>query len=376
MRVTPRQIVTLDAVMRKIPELIAALIRPEIRALSSYHVPDARGLIKLDAMENPYSWPDSLKAAWLERLRAIDVNRYPDPAAETLKARLREALRIPVTAALMLGNGSDELIQIIVQALALPGACVMAPVPTFVMYRQIAQAFGLKFVGVPLGADFALDRAATIDAIARERPAVVFISYPNNPTGNLFDVHAIEAVIEAALGLVVLDEAYHAFAQASFMDRLDKYPNLLVLRTLSKQGLAGLRLGLLAGARPWIEELDKIRLPYNVNSLTQASVEFALAHREVFDVQCREICRERESLHRALSQVEGIEVWPSATNFLLFRVSGGRTARSVYDSLRRDRILIKNLDTPGALGGCLRVTVGTPAENAAFLAALRKACDA
>lgn len=362
--------------MRKISDMIAELIRPEIRALGSYHVPDARGLIKLDAMENPYSWPDALKREWLERLRAVDVNRYPDPAAASLKAKLRDALAIPAGAELLLGNGSDELIQIIVQALARAGAVVASPVPTFVMYQQIATGLGLRFVGVPLGAEFALDRAAMTDAIARERSAVVFLSYPNNPTGNLFDVADVEAILQTAPGIVVLDEAYHAFANASFMDRIAAYPNLLVLRTLSKQGLAGLRLGILAGAKPWIEELDKIRLPYNVNSLSQASVEFALEHRDVFDAQCRDICRERDSLHRALAEIEGITVWPSRTNFLLFRVSGRRTAREIHQSLLGDRILIKNLGAPGALNGCLRVTVGTPAENAAFLASLRKACGA
>jgi histidinol-phosphate aminotransferase len=360
----------------EISQKVARLIRPEIQALKTYHVPDARGLIKLDAMENPYPWPEALKPAWLERLRAVDINRYPDPAATALKARLREALAVPSGAALMLGNGSDELIQIIVLALARPGAVVLAPVPTFVMYRQIAVASGLRFVGVPLTSDFALDRAAVLVAITAERPAVIFLSYPNNPTGNLFDAADVEAIVKSAPGLVVVDEAYHAFANASFMDRIGRYPNLLVMRTLSKQGLAGLRLGMLVGAEAWIDELDKVRLPYNVNVLTQASVEFALEHRETFDAQCREICGERDKLCRALSQVPGIEVWPSRTNFLLFRVTNGPPARQRYEALRRDGILIKNLDAPGALSGCLRVTVGTPAENAAFLVALKKTCGA
>lgn len=351
-------------------------IRPEVLALRSYHVPEARGLIKLDAMENPYSWPDALKSAWFERLRAIDINRYPDPGASALKARLREALAVPADAALMLGNGSDELIQIIVLALARPGAVVLAPVPTFVMYQQIALAAGLRFVGVPLRADFGLDRPAMLAAIANHQPAVVFLAYPNNPTGNLFDAVDVEAVLEAAPGLVVLDEAYHAFAGASFMDRLDRHANLLVMRTLSKQGLAGLRLGILAGAAAWLDELDKVRLPYNVGSLPQASAEFALAHRRVFDEQCRTICEERERLYQALRRLPGITVWPSRTNFLLFR-STGRSAGEIHQALLRDGILIKYLDgAGGVLHGCLRVTIGTPAENASFLSALQKACGA
>ncbi|MFL6624280.1 MAG: histidinol-phosphate transaminase [Sulfurifustis sp.] len=360
--------------MANIDDILRRLIRPEVQALKSYHVPDARGLIKLDAMESPYPWPESLKPAWLERLRALDVNRYPDPSARQLKARLREALAVPAAADILLGNGSDELIQMIVMALARPDAVVLAPVPTFVMYEQIAIACGVRFVGVPLAADFGLDRAAMLAAVAAHRPAVIFLSYPNNPTGNLFDARAMEALLEASPGLVVVDEAYHAFARASFMDRLARYPNLLVMRTLSKQGLAGLRLGILIGAPAALGEFDKVRLPYNINSLTQASAEFALAQDETFAGQCREITGERERLYEALRQVPGVEAWPSRTNFLLFRVSGGRAAE-VHAALRDDGILIKNLDgAGGVLRGCLRVTVGTPDENRAFLAALQKAC--
>lgn len=349
-------------------EKIARWVRPEVRGLKSYHVPDARGLIKLDAMENPYGWPESLKPAWLERLRAVDLNRYPDPTAQALKARLRDTLAIPPGADILLGNGSDELIQIVLLALAQPGAQVLAPTPTFVMYQQVAVAVGMEFVGVPLGADFALDRAAMLKAIRSYSPAAIFLSYPNNPTGNLFEAGDIEAVLEAAPGLVVIDEAYHAFAEASFMDRLPRHPNLVVMRTLSKQGMAGLRLGVLAGAPAWLAEFDKLRLPYNVGSLVQASVEFALAHHEAFDAQCREIREECAKLYLGLSRLPGVQVWPSRANFILFRV---RDAGTVHAHLRRAGVLVKNLHgTNAALAGCLRVTVGTPQENVAFLAAL------
>jgi histidinol-phosphate aminotransferase len=349
-------------------ELIQRLVRPEIRALGRYHVPDARGVIKLDAMENPYPWPESLERAWLERLRTVELNRYPDPRAEELKARLRQALAVPPGAELLLGNGSDELIQLILLALARPGATAMAPVPTFVMYRQIALAVGMEFAGVPLAADFALDREGFLAALASRRPAVVFVSWPNNPTGNLFERADVEAVIAAAPGLVVLDEAYHAFAGATFMDRLAVHPNLLVMRTFSKQGMAGLRLGVLAGAPAWLDVLERVRLPYNINSLTQASAAFALEHAHAFSAQCRAIVAERARLHEALARLPGVDVWPSRTNFLLFRVSG--RAGEVHAGLRAAGVLVKNLDDGGALAGCLRVTVGTPSENDAFLTAL------
>jgi histidinol-phosphate aminotransferase len=353
-----------------ITELIARLVRPEIRALSAYHVPDAAGLIKLDAMENPYGWPEEMKRAWLDVLHEVAINRYPEPDAPRLKRALRKALGVPAGMEILLGNGSDELIQIVALAVAGTNRAVLAPVPTFVMYEMIATFAGMRYVGVPLGADFALDRNAMLAAIEREQPALVFLAYPNNPTGNLFAREDVEAVIRAAPGLVVVDEAYHAFAQESFLSRLPAFPNLLVMRTLSKQGLAGLRLGMLMGDPRLLAEFDKVRLPYNINVLTQASAAFALEHLAVLDEQAARIRAERERLYAAMRAVHGLTVWPSRANFLLFRASG-RLAADVHESLKRGGVLIKNLDPQGgALKGCLRVTVGMPAENDAFLRVL------
>ncbi len=349
---------------------VSRLIRPEIRALTAYHVPDARGLIKLDAMENPYSWPQDVRGQWLEVVRQVDLNRYPDPLARGVKARLREALSVPPEMELLLGNGSDELIQIICLALTTPSATVLAPVPTFVMYQMIAIFTGMRFTGVPLTKDFALDEAAMLEAIERHEPAVIFLAYPNNPTGNLFDAHAIERVIRAAPGLVVVDEAYHAFARESFLGRLGEFDNLLVMRTLSKQGLAGLRLGILAGAPAWLNEFDKVRLPYNLGSLAQASAEFALTQGALLDAQAAQIRTDREALYRELLAIPGVHAWPSRANFILFRTQK-RPATEVFEALLAAKVLIKNLDS--TIPGCLRVTVGTPAENSAFLAALKRA---
>lgn len=352
-------------------DLITRLIRPEIRALKAYHVPDARGLIKLDAMENPYTWSETLKTEWLEVLRDVPINRYPDPAAQALRAQLKQSLAVPAGMDVLLGNGSDELIQLILLGAAQPGAVVLAPEPTFVMYKMIASFVGMQFVGVPLAADFGLDLAGMRAAIKQHQPAVVFLAYPNNPTGNLFDEQAIETLLRESPGLVVVDEAYHAFAQQSFMDRLGRFDNLLVMRTLSKQGLAGLRLGILAGDPVWLAEFDKLRLPYNINSLTQASAEFALKHINMLDEQAARLCAERSRLLHELATLSGVQVWPSAANFILFRT--GRSADTVFAALRQQGVLIKNLSgTGGVLTDCLRVTVGTPDENAAFLAALRR----
>ena len=357
---------------RPAAELARRWVRREIRELDAYAVQDAGGLIKLDAMENPYGWPEELRGPWAERLRAVDVNRYPDPQGERLKQRLRRAMRIPPQAELLLGNGSDEIIQLIMLALGGQDRAVLSVEPGFVMYRMIARFCGLRYVGVPLrGEDFGLDLPAVLRAVQEHRPAVIFLAYPNNPTGNLFDAAGVEELIAAAPGLVVLDEAYAPFTDASFLDSLGAQPNLVVMRTLSKMGFAGLRLGFLAGERAWLQELDKLRLPYNINSLTQASVEFALEHVAAFARQTAAIRAERSRLGRALQALAGLEVFPSEANFLLVRCPPGR-AGGLFEGLRRGGVLIKRLD--GAhplLADCLRITVGTPAENDRLLEVLR-----
>ncbi len=355
-------------------DLVEHWVRPEIRALSAYPVPDASGMIKLDAMENPYAWPAELRAEWAATLGAVDVNRYPDPRAGALKARLREAMGLRDEMGLLLGNGSDEIIQMIAMTLAGPGRAVLSVEPGFVMYRMIATFCGLKYVGVPLRAeDFALDMPALVQAIDEHEPAVVFLAHPNNPTGNLFDAGDMLRVIDEAPGLVVVDEAYAPFTDHSFMDRLGSFDNLLVMRTVSKMGLAGLRLGMLFGAPRWIEEIDKIRLPYNINVLTQSAASLALSRPEVLDTQADAIRAERSRLLEALQATDGVRAYPSEANFVLLRVAEGRAAE-IFEGLKRRRVLIKKMDgSHPLLHDCLRVTVGTPEENRAFLEALRAA---
>lgn len=355
------------------PESAAYWIRPAIQALSAYYVPDPGNMIKLDAMENPYGWPPQLVDKWLRVLRDVELNRYPDPAARRLTESLCDAWRVPETMQVVLGNGSDELIQMLALAVGEPGRVILSPDPTFVMYRMIAEVTGLRYQSVPLSADFSLDPAAMSDAIETYQPAIVFLAYPNNPTGGLFDERAVEEIIQQAPGLVVIDEAYAPFTDASFMPRLGEFPNLLVLRTVSKMGLAGLRLGLLAGPRDWLGEIDKTRLPYNINVLTQTSAMFALQHRDVLDQQARQIRADRAWLQQELMRLAGLQVYPSEANFILFRTPAG-VAGSVFASLKEQGVLIKNLDPSGGrLQDCLRVTVGQPEENRAFVDALRGA---
>ena len=347
------------------------LIRDEIRALSAYHVADSSGLIKLDAMENPYDLPEEMRAEIGRIAASTPVNRYPDPAGGELRARLLEELRLPADCDLLLGNGSDELIQVLAMALARPGAVLMAVEPSFVMFRMIATFVGMRYVGVPLRADFSLDAQRMLEANETHRPALTFIAYPNNPTGNLFDRAAIDRILDAAHGLVVMDEAYHAFAGESFVTDLARRPNVLVMRTLSKLGLAGLRLGMLMGGRDWIHELDKVRLPYNINVLSQRVAAYVLSRREALDAQTATLRAERGRLASALAALPGVTPFPSDANFILFRVV---EADQVFASIRGAGVLIKNLSAGHPLlQGCLRVTVGRPEENARFLAALEGA---
>jgi histidinol-phosphate aminotransferase len=348
-------------------------IRPEVQAIQAYHVADPGTLIKLDAMENPYGWPEAMQQEWLELLREVPLNRYPDPAARELLPLLREAMEVPAEMSVLLGNGSDEIIQMLALALGGEGRTIMAAEPGFVMYRMIAAFSGLNYCGVPLAEDFSLDREAMLAAIEKHDPAVIYLAYPNNPTGNLFDEQSMLEIIRASNGVVVVDEAYHAFAGKSFIGRLGEFDNLLVMRTLSKLGLAGLRLGMLAGPSVWLEQIDKVRLPYNINVLTQASAAFALRHREVFEQQTRTLREERGQLLQALVSLDGVTPYPSAANFILFRVAPGR-ANAVFESLRAQGVLIKNMKaSEGPLADCLRVTVGTPEENDAFMSALVQA---
>jgi histidinol-phosphate aminotransferase len=345
------------------------IIRDEIRALSAYHVPDSAGMIKLDAMENPYPLPGDIQAEIGLLASQAALNRYPDPAAQSLKQRLRQAMGVPSGMELLVGNGSDEIIQVLACAVARPGATLLGVEPSFVMFRMIATFAGLRYAGVPLAPDFTLDLPALLQAIEREKPALTFIAYPNNPTGNLFDADALEQVIAAAPGIVVIDEAYHVFAQRSFLPRLAAHPNLLVMRTLSKLGLAGLRLGLLVGRAQWLNELDKVRLPYNVNVLSQEIAAYVLGRPDVLEAQAAALREERARLGDRLSALPGVQVFPSDANFLLFRLP---RAAQAFDALKRAGILIKKLDgSHPMLHDCLRVTVGTPEQNGQFLAALQ-----
>jgi len=346
------------------------LIRPEILALKAYHVPESEGMVKLDAMENPYALPAEMRRELAQVLAAVDLNRYPDPSGRRLRELLARVMQVPAGMELLLGNGSDDLIQIVTFALARPGAVMMYPAPTFVMYGMDATLSGMKPVAVPLAEDFTLDGGAFVAQVKAHDPALVFIAYPNNPTGVLYREDDVLAILRATRGVVVVDEAYHVFAQKSFMPRLAEFPNLVVMRTVSKLGLAGIRLGYLAARPEWVEQFNKVRQAYNVNVLTQAAALYVLGRIEVLEEQAARIRAERAVLGAALAALEGVTVFPSEANFFMIRVRDGNRT---YEALRRQGVLVKNLQGGPRLDNCLRVTVGTPDENRILLTALREA---
>jgi histidinol-phosphate aminotransferase len=353
------------------PATPQSLLREEILALAPYHVADAEGMVKLDAMENPYLLPPALAAEIGVLAADAPINRYPAPDAPALKAAIRAALPVPAGCEILLGNGSDEIIQLLALAVARPGAAIASIDPTFVMFRMIATFAGLRYVCCPLRADFSLDADAVVAMLERERPALMFLATPNNPTGNAFARADIERIARAAPGLLVVDEAYYAFGDASFLDLAGTLPNVLVMRTFSKLGLAGLRLGFLVGAPAWLEQIEKLRLPYNINVLTQVTATRLLERYGDLAAQATGLRTERGRLAQAMAALPGVEVFASEANFLLFRVA---QATAVFEGLRTRGILIKNVSqVHPLLAGCLRVTVGTPGENTRFVAALRAA---
>ncbi|BBE49961.1 Histidinol-phosphate aminotransferase 2 [Ferriphaselus amnicola] len=346
-----------------------SLLRPELLALRAYHVPPSSGMVKLDAMENPYPLPLELRAEIAQLTAEAAINRYPDASAATLKQAIRRVTDLPAGMDILLGNGSDEIIQLLAMAIAKPGATLLSVEPSFVMYKMISVFTGLDYVGVPLTEDFELDLPAMLSAIEQHQPALVLLAYPNNPTGNLFDAAAVEAIIRATSGLVVVDEAYYAFAADSFLPRLTEFPNLLVMRTFSKLGMAGLRLGFLAGSQAWLGELEKLRLPYNVGVLPQLVAEKLLEHHDVLLAQAEQIKRDRLWLYERLVGTVDVRAWHSEANFILFRIAN---ATKIFERLKACGVLIKNLDGGHpALADCLRVTVGTEDENELFIRALQ-----
>ncbi len=366
--------------MGTLAQRLQRTIRQDIRSMHAYAIQDSTGLVKLDAMENPFRLPEALQQELGERLGRVAINRYPVGCVADVIAALSSYVKLPAGCKLMLGNGSDELISLLALACDVPPseashrgpASVLAPLPGFVMYEMSAKLQGLKFIGVPTTADFELDEVAMLAAIETHRPALTYIAYPNNPTANLFDEGVVERIVEAVgkqHGLVVIDEAYQPFSSRTWMNRVAQHEHVLVMRTLSKFGLAGVRLGYMVGAAALIGEIDKVRPPYNISALNAEATLFALEHAEVFAGQADVLRAERAKLLRVLADMPGAQPFPSEANMILVRVPD---AKKAFEGMRARGVLVKNIEgLHPLLTNCLRLTVGTPEENLLMIDALK-----
>jgi histidinol-phosphate aminotransferase len=358
--------------MTPLADRIAHVIRQDVQSMHGYAIQPSAGLVKLDAMENPFRLPEALQRELGERLGRVAINRYPSQCVADVVAALSRHVRLPPGCKMILGNGSDELIDLLSVACDVPGAGILSPLPGFVMYEMSARLRGLRFTGVPLTADFELDRAAMLAAIERERPSLTYIAYPNNPTANLWDDAVIDDIVAAVgtqQGIVVFDEAYQPFSSRSWLSRMPAHPHVLVLRTLSKFGLAGVRLGYLCGHAALIDEIDKVRPPYNVSVLNAEATLFALDHADEYARQAALLRAERERLQRALRALPGATPFPSEANMILVRVPD---AKRCFDDMKARGVLVKNISAlHPLLANCLRLTVGTPEENTLMIDALK-----
>ena len=359
--------------MTTLAQRMTRYLRADVQGMHGYAVQPSAGMVKVDTMENPFLLPAELRRQLGERLAEVALNRYPAERGEVLRAELAKHALMPQGCDIMLGNGSDELISLLTLAADVPGNVVLAPLPGFVMYEMSAKLQGLKFVGVPTTADFQLDGPGMLAAIQEHQPAIVWLAYPNNPTASLWDDGVIDAIIAAAPGLVVMDEAYQPFASRDSLARLKRHEHVLIMRTMSKFGLAGVRIGYLMGRAPLIAEIDKLRPPFNISVLNCEAALFALEHTDEYARQAEVIRAERSRIFAALQALPGVTPFPSEANMILARVPD---AAAIFAAMKARKVLIKNVSgLHPLLVNCLRITVGTPEENGLMLTAFTAALN-
>ncbi|MBI3584515.1 MAG: histidinol-phosphate transaminase [Nitrospinae bacterium] len=354
--------------MSKLPNIIN-LVKKDVRELKPYQVENIPCRVKLDAMENPYHLPESLMMKILEGVKRVEINRYPDSIASRLKGIISSDVNVPIDN-IIIGNGSDELIQLILNTFGENGDRVLFPTPTFSMYGIISKSLSLKTEVIPLDENWELPLDKFLHKIEKNKPKVIFISFPNNPTGNSFDRESIIKILQKAPCIVVIDEAYYDFSRKTFLPYLKEYKNLIILRTLSKIGMAGLRVGYLMADNEICRELNKVRLPYNSNAVSQEIASIILENRVEIQKQIEAIISERERLIDGLKGIKGIKPFPSETNFILFKTV--KDGKEVFSRLANSGILVRNFGSDSYLKDCLRVTVGTHEENNEFLDVIQK----
>lgn len=346
--------------------IVQSRVSQEIRDITPYSVPHIDCKIKLDGNESPFSLPQDVQEMVNRAIQEIEINRYPDPEASNLIEIMAKVTEFPI-GGILLGNGSDELIGMLITTFTNGSGKVLCPSPSFSMYKLTALAMGAEVIEIPLDENFDIELDSTIKAIEDEDPDLIFLASPNNPTGNMYSASKIAEIISVSKGVVVVDEAYSDFSGYTFLPLVKECENLVILRTLSKVGFAGLRVGILYAGEDLVREVNKVRYPYNINSLSQAVSEVVLENHEFVSESIQLIVRERERVYKTLSVLDGITAYPSDANFIFFKAED---ADSLFSKLVEKEILIRNFNRPGRLENCMRVTIGTPQENDAFLSAL------
>ena len=343
-------------------------LREDLADLTPYHVAQPPHRVKADANESPFDLPPEIRQELIEAITQLKFNRYPDPSSDLLRTQLCQQLGVD-KAEIVVGNGSDELIGNFMLAFGKQEACVSFPTPTFSMFGILAQVARLKAVGLPLDDEFDLDPEVWNPHLDAHGINLVFLSYPNNPTGTNFSADVIREILSRPDTLVLLDEAYYEFSGHSLVAERERYPNLVITRTFSKAyGLAGLRVGYVVAHPEVVDELNKVRLPYNLNRFSQLAATLLLKRPNRLAQHLQLIQSERERVFNALKMTDGIHPFPTDANFILFRTD--QPAAEVFQRLLDHGVLVRNLDRPGPLQNCLRITIGRPEDNDMFLEGL------
>ena len=350
------------------------VIKPEVRALRAYTLSPHRASVKLNQNENPWDAPLRIKEEVLRRFAARNWSRYPDFVPTSLHERLARFAEWKPDG-IIAGNGSNELIQAVLMVTMAAGKRVVISEPTFMLYRQVATVLGGDVESVLLTPDLKYDTEALLNTIEARQPDVIIICSPNNPTGCVIDEAALRSILRASRGLVVIDEAYHEFAEHSVVPLLNEHENLVVLRTFSKaMAFAALRVGYLMAAPELVREIGKALLPYNLNAFSQIAAEIAMENYErELGPLVKQIIAERDRVFAALSGMDGLSPVPSRANFMIVK-SATDPKRIFTDLLKRD-ILIRDVTGYPMLGEYFRFSVGTPDENDRLLKAIREICS-
>ena len=348
---------------------LLSLVLPRVRELTAYHLERHDAGIKLDQNENGLGLAEPIREEIARRLVDVAVDRYPIPGQPVLREALARATGWPAEG-IVVDNGSDQLLHTFARTFLEPGRVALAPTPSFFVYSLAVRLAGAELVEVPLDDNYRYVVDALLEAVAERQPHVVFLCSPNNPTGSTLQFAELERIVAAAPGMVVLDEAYWEFAGWNARELMNDHPNLAIFRTFSKAlAMAGIRLGYLLVQPEFRDEIVKVQPPFPVDCLAREAALVGLEHYDLARERAREIVKARDALYQRLEALEGIEVFPSQTNFLLIRARGG--AAATYRGLLERGIVVRDVSAHPLLRDCLRVSIGTADENESVYTALR-----